>query len=109
MIAIQGCSTQIKLCQVHCVLAWLWLVQNLMDLLTRIAKVVFAIKLAFHSMVSSEFHSLCYRFTFFKDFELIQLYSFGKSQHKSFIGFKHTTVFDEYLQTCWMGQHCLSN
>ena len=109
MIAIQGCSTQIELCQVHCVLAWSWLVQNLMDLLTRIAEVVSTIKLAFHLMVFFEIHSLYCRFTFFKDFELIQLCSFGKSQHRSFIGVKHTAMFDEYLQTYWMGQHYSSN
>lgn len=109
MTAIQAYSTRRELCQVYCVLAWLWLVQNLMDLLTRIAEVVATIKLAFHLMVFFEFHSLYCRFTFFKDFELIQLCSFGKSQHRSFIGVKHTTVFDEYLQTYLMGQHCLSN
>ena len=100
MIAVLGYSTQIELFQVHCVLAWLWLVQNLMDLLTRIAKVAITIKLAFHFMVSFEFRNLCFHFTFSKDCELIQLCSYDKSQHRSFVGFKHTIVFDEYSQTC---------
>ena len=99
MIAIQGYSTQIELCQVNCVLAWLWLEQNQMDLLIRIARVVITIKLAFHLEVSFEFRNLCCHFTFFKDCELIQLCSYGKSQHKSYVGFKHTIMFDEYLQT----------
>ena len=108
MIAIQGYFTLTELCQVYCVLAWLSLEQNLMDLLARIVAVVITIELAFHLMVSFEFHTLCCHFTFPKDFELIRLCSFDKSQHRSF-DVKHTTVFDECLQTCWMGRHCLLN